>query len=154
MPSSNNPVRIEAGCVLKITDGSTELTMVAKEPGTLEMKDGWYEALPYHDRDELQDPYEGAERPSTFKCTFKFSGGSHANDLYKHLQQRDTSTGKMKLYTITLDVPDYKGASTGDRFSCAKMYLMESPVIKGGREWDLLEVSMQSSEPKWTVATY
>jgi hypothetical protein len=154
MPSTNNPIRFEAGGVLNINDGTTDYTVVALEPGTVEMQDGGYEPLPYHDRDELQDPYEGAERPSTFKCQVKFSGGTGAADLHKHVVTRDTSTGKMKLYTITVKIPDYKGAITGKQASCAKMFLVARPGIKMGVQFDMLELDMQSSEPNWTWATY
>jgi hypothetical protein len=154
MPSSNAPIRHQAGGVLKITDGTTEYTFVALEPGSVEIEDGGYEPLAYLDRDELQDPFEGNERASRFKCTIKFSGGSNAGDMLKHLTQRDTSTGKMKLYTITVDFPDYKGAATGDRATCAKCYIPTPPKIKTGERFDMLEIEMLSSEPKFTWAAY
>lgn len=156
MGTFNNTLRrIEAGAIITINDGTTTNTLTALEPGTYRFKAGWYKALEWTDRGVLQTPYEGDEQPGEVEFSCKYSGSNNALDLKKFMQSRDTTTGKMKLYTIVIKNPDYKGAATGEQITLTGCYLSDgAPEIKAGAEFDMISVKMKHNAAQESTTTY
>lgn len=156
MPDTNTAQRRwEAGGVLKITDGVTEYVVKLVKAGSLRWKDGWYEVLRLVDRGVTQTPYEGDERPSEIEFEVHFTGRHAAADIAKHLSQRDTATGLVKLYTVVCDLPDFKGASVGQRLTWTGCYMVDGGVeVQTGQDFDTLKVKLESKLVQPTTATY
>lgn len=147
------PLRLEQGGLLKIVDGATTYELQNREKGTLQIKDGWYGVLRYHNKGEMQVPVEGDEQPSTGRFTLKLTSFDSAQAATL-AQQRDTTTGKLKTYSLEVHWPDYKGATTGHKATIANAYLVEGIDIQEGQEFDTVTFAFESSEPKWTIAGY
>ncbi len=155
MPSSTATLRrFEAGGVLTINDGTTAYDIVAVEPGTLEWQEGFYKPLEYTDRGAIQTPYEGDEQPSRIKVRVKYTGSHAAADVRKHVVSRDTSTGKMKMYTVTIKNPDYKGAITGEQLQWANCWLSSPARVSAGQDFDHVEVEFMSKAVSPSTSTY
>mgnify|MGYP007117021471 CR=1 FL=1 len=151
--NSGQPLRFEQGGVLRLSRGGTDYAVVNRDKGTVQFEDGWYDALRYNDRGQMQVPLEGDERPSTLRATVKLTSVATAQ-LLALAQTRDTSTGKVAVWTVQLDFPAYKGATTGHRFSIANAYFLKPVQVQEGQEFDTVTIEMESSEPNWTLATY
>jgi hypothetical protein len=147
------PLRLEQGGRLRIIDGATTYEVQNRDKGTVQLADGWYEPLRYNNKGEMQVPVEGDEQPSTLRAVVKLTSFD-ASQLLTVAQQRDTSTGKLKTYSLEIDWPDYKGASTGHKATIANAYFIRPVQIQEGQEFDTVTIEMESSEPKWTLAGY
>lgn len=155
MPDMNSTLRrIEAGAIIQIGDGVTTYDLKVYEPGTLEIEEGWYEPLEFTDRGAQQTPYEGDERPSTIRIQAKYTGRHNAADLSKHVSQRDTTTGLMKLFTITIKDPDVKGGATGQQRQFTSCWLARGAIFRAGQRFDTADIEFRSKLVQPTTATY
>lgn len=156
MPATTSGYRrIEAGAILTFNDGTTTWTFTSVERGTLEWEHGGYKPLPFTERGILQTPYEGDERQGKLSLKVKYAGAQATDDVGKFLQTRDTTTGKMKMWTIVLKNPTVKGGATGEQITFPTAYLAEGGLkFKAGTEYDMLEIEMVLNGPTATPTTY
>lgn len=155
MPATTSGYRrIEAGAILTFNDGTTTWTFTSIRPGTLRWKAGHHKPLNFTERGEQQFPYEGDEQLSEFELDVLYAGAQATDDVGKFLLARDTTTGKMKSWTIVLKNPTLKGSVTGEQITWANSYLMDGLEFNAGTEFDQLKCKMGSTEPYPAVATY
>lgn len=154
MPNSSILLkRFESGGSLTINDGTTTLTIKAIEPGTLEHEPGFYEPLEWTDRGNLMTPFEGDARPGRLKLNGKFTGWAQSGDVPGFMLSRDTTTGLMKLYTVTVKIPDVKDGLVGDQGVFANCFLPAGGLkYKAGAKFDMWDLEMVNNEvkPTWT----
>lgn len=152
------PIRLKDGGQVYINDGTNVYKLVVREPSTMRVKEGFYEAVTYKDRGEQQIPLEGDEVLSEIDLDLKFTGADDAAgagaDLYNVLKERDTTTGLMKVFTIQVWIPDKKGDTNGSLGSIANCFLREGLEFQEGEQFDMLRARFQSTEPQvtWTSA--
>jgi len=152
--NTGQPLRLEQGGLLKLIDGATDPYEIQnREKGTVQLEDGWYEPLRYNNKGQMQVPVEGDERPSTFRATLMLTSTA-AGQLLVVSQGRNTAAGLLKVYILEVHWPAYKGATTGHKATIANAYFLKPVQIQEGQEFDTVTIEMESSEPKWTLATY
>lgn len=151
------PIRIEGGGKLVISNGTTDFTIHNIDTGSIAFEPGGYEVLEYTNYGEMQVPLEGNEQPSKITIKCKMVKQDATNNLDALSNARNTSGGSgglVKTYSIWSDTPDYKGATTGVRHSFANCYFLKPVKITRGVQFDMLEMELGSSEPSFTIVTY
>lgn len=147
------PIRFEAGGILRLVDGASSYVFAALEPGSLEIDAGGYEPLNYTDRGEQQAPLEGDERLTTVKVRAKLTRGTGAGELVTLSSARDATAGLMKIYQLEIEIPHFKGASAKQKMVLANTYFTKPAMVKASERYDTVELEMQSTEPNPTWST-
>lgn len=151
------PVRIDAGGGLFLDDGTTQHDIYALDGSSVTITPGGYEPLRRKDKGQMVATLEGDERPTTIsfrvKCTA--AGSSNLQVLAEGRETSGSNGGLMKVFTVYIKHPDYKGASTGYKSSIANCSFVGRASFKGGGpDFDMWEFEMESTEPVLTRASY
>ena len=149
----NSAARVfEHGGRIIFTEGSDTYTVLLVEEGTLEWAPGMWDTKTFTDRGALQDPLEGNERPTTLSFTVKFTSGTDSKELQVLLpSQKSSYDGKRRQFSVRVELPTYKGATTGEKITFAKC-TVESLRITTGAQFDTMRIEMTDHEPKPTIA--
>lgn len=149
--NDGQPIRFEAGGTITFTDsGSLNVEVNNRERGTLEVQDGGHEVLPFNNKGVMQTPLEGDELPSTIRLRVKLTK-KHTNDIITLSQNRDTSTGRVKIYTVVVKWLDHKNVSTFTSHTFAGVYFASKVRVTEGDRFDTVEIMLNSTT---ALATY
>ncbi len=149
-----SPRRFEAGGRILINDGTDDHILANLEVGTLQIEEGGFGAIIDMDRSQLPDVVrEGDEQPSRISFTPKFNWETSADDL-RTLAMAASTGGLKKLYTIVLQCPDSRGATTGKQVTFTKCFFNHPQALTTGREYDGYPVTLISMDNLGTWADY
>jgi hypothetical protein len=150
------PIRFEAGGVFRISDGSTDYALRNREKGTLRIRAGTYEPLDWQELGVNKVPLEGDEQMTEIEIECKASK-NEATSIYTLLVKRNTvsNQGLVYTYTVAIDVPDYRGATTGSRFTFASTYVVPDGIeYQAGERFDILRMRFRSCSKFAAPTTY
>lgn len=145
MPAINAglPVRFENGGVLTLTISATAYTISNIVGGSIEFVEPSYEEIEYKDRGLQQQPGLGDQRLGMLKCTCQATTFA-ASDLRDRLKTAGSAGKVYEFDSIIFDVPAYRGASTGMRYTALGASLkVDTLKYKAGSEWDQVEFEMR-----------
>jgi len=143
--------RFEDGGLVTIGDGTDVLTPYNLMPGTVKHSMPKRTAIEHTDRGIQQQPVMGDDELGTLEFTLKV-GKVTGDDLMTTLNVTPTTTNLVKEYTVTIKVPNYRSATTGDVFTTTNAFLAEQMVRSAGTEFDTINVKMKFRTA--TLATY
>jgi len=143
--------RFEDSGVFKINNGTDDLVVANIMPGAMRVTLPKRTAIEHTDRGVQQQAVMGDDELGELEVTLK-AGLKTGNDLMTSLNTTPTTTNLVKEYTATIDIPAYRGASTGDRFTTANAYLAQQMELQTGAEFDQVRVRMKFRTGSW--ATY
>lgn len=147
-------IRHEWGAVVKIDDGTTQTFLKLKMPGTINYKIGGYGSITTREGGALLAALEGDAMQCELNMDFYFSGTANAASVYKLLGKRNTSSGAKQTFAVSIWVPAYRGATTGDLIVFNQCFLPENgrEVRAGGtNEPDRLTIRLIDNEPEPTT---
>lgn len=150
--SDANLRRFENGGVLKLTDTDDHI-INNYEKGTLRFRPPKRAPLPRTDRSDLKKPLMGDMQAGELSFTIKAVKDSGATEIpVQMLEDPASPDGFVKEFTFKIEIPDYKGASTGVR-AVLTVYVEEAPTRIAGNDYDLYECKFVVRD--WTPwATY
>lgn len=160
--NAGTPIRFENAGKLGVYDsgGTTRYTVSAIIPGSLKVKEGGTEGIPYIDRGQYtSNVLAGDERLTEieFKVRPTKTGITSASaELIAALTPADAS-GKKTLYKFEFEVPDSRGGSTGTRVTYDKCWLaepIEYAASGSGQNTDELTVKLKSLTAVGTKTAY
>lgn len=150
----NTVVRaFENSGVLKINNGTDDLVVGNIVPGTLQVTLPRREQKPFTDRGVQQTPVMGDDTLGEIQVDVRL-GKKTGNELLAQLIAANASGVSVKTYTVTIDVPDNRGASTGERFTSANAFLMESLKSQEGTSAEAGRVTIRMGFTSGAWATY
>lgn len=133
--------RFEAGGIFSITpQGGTILVVLNIAPGTIGVKPVMITPIPWEDRMVQQVPLEGKVEPGEIRVTLRCSKYATA-ELWTVLTARKAAPdGYVPVHAIEVKVPAHKTGTTGEKFNTTTAYLKEAPTLKGGADFDTVEM--------------
>lgn len=140
------PRRIEDGSVIGFQYGGTGDVYLLNllEPGTLQIEEGTEEAIIDYDRGVmLDDVRAGDQRPHRIRLQAKVAVLAGANEMQARMSAAAAS-GLKPSFTLTVKIPDYVGATSGDTFTCTKCVFVNGFNLRAGANYDLLDVEIIS----------
>lgn len=141
-----SPRRFEAGGRLMINDGTDDHVVENIVPGTLRFREGGTSAIVDMDRGALPDTVrDGDEQPSTISFTAKWNAEAGADDL-RTLLTAAAAAGNKRLYTLKIQYPDFRGATTGTQYEFTKCYCVQPVGPEAGQEFDSYPVEFVSMD--------
>jgi len=143
--------RFEDSGVFEVNNGTDDLVVANTMPGTVRVTLPKRTAIEHVDRGVQQQPVQGDDELGELEVTLK-AGKKTGNDLMTALNTTPTGTNLVKEYIVTIDIPDNRGASTGDRFTTANAFLAQQMELQTGAEFDQIRVRMKFRTGAW--ATY
>lgn len=143
--------RFEGGGVITIGNGTDVFTVQNIVPGSTRRVLPMETPLEGVDRDTQVQPYRGPDQLGEFELTI-FGGQDTTDQLMSVLMAVPASSNQVKEFTVTVKIPDYRGASTGESFVTANAYLAGRPERQGGAEFDTCKFSMKFRT--YTISTY
>lgn len=142
----------EHGGRIIFVEGADTYTVLLVDEGTLEWSAGMWQTKTLLDRGSLQDPLEGNEQPTTVAFNVKFTSGTDSKELQNLLPSQKTSPdGKRRQFVVRVELPTYKGSSSGEKITFAKC-TVESLRVTAGAMFDTMRIELLDHEPKPTVA--
>lgn len=138
------PMRFEAGGVFRITDGATDYALRNRQKGSVNLKWATYEPLPWQENGINQVPLEGDNQVPEVEVTIKLSKDD-ATDIMTLMAKRNTSSlqGLVYAYTVVIQIPYYRGATTGRKFTLTSAYFMPGETAyQAGTDFDTLKFKM------------
>lgn len=133
------PRRSINGGQFKLT-GATDTYIVQNyiDEGWLEWVPVMRERLPLKDRGQFNASFVLEGDDMLGRLTLKVRGANlQGSGSFYALAVAAGSSGLAKIYaTAIVDIPDNRGAATGERLTFTNIYLAEPPVISAGRETD------------------
>jgi hypothetical protein len=153
------PVRFEAGGELRLADAGTGDVYIVrnKNVGTLRMRLVGYDPLKWQENGVNQVPIEGDQQSaSEIEFEMKLSKRD-ALGIFDLAQKRNTSSnqGLSYVFTVTVKIPNYRGASAGQQFVFANAYFMPDSIeVEAGERFDTVRFRMESTTIGVVGATY
>lgn len=153
--NTGKPLKFEIAGKIYIGAGTSNILWI--EEGSLKVTQPKREGKSLMDRGVLMGQVlECGQRPGTISFSFRptKNGMTGASDVVALLMP-DGASGLKSTYTIQIDIPDSKSASTGTRLTCPACWAPDGVEYggRGGSDPDLVTVNLQS-EGEWTPATY
>jgi len=133
-------IRFPEGTTVTITPaGGSAVTLKNIVPGSFRWKPNAYAMLdPDMDRGELlADIREGDMEPGELDLDTKHTVDAGTTELYEELIAA-SDDGYMPSFTIVIDIPNDRNASTGVRYTATKAVRREIPEIREGAQFDTL----------------
>lgn len=153
--NNTQPARLENGGSLILDDGSNSYVIHLRDPGDVSIEPGGYALLEYRDAGAVQIPIMGDQRYTVLRFKAKVTNElATASKLLYWSTQYNTGAGKAKVFTVTVKIPDYLNAATGDTMAYANCYFTAPGKYQEGQEFDMLEFEMRSTTITPTLATY
>lgn len=158
MPAVNGTVRrFNNGGVLTI-DGNTVSNIVS---GSIKFQEMSRARIEYSDRGVIQQPLEGDDQAMDIEFTVNCGVYTGAGSLYASLVGSGSNGLVDTVSGIIVDIPDYRGASTGTRFTWATsganyIWVAERPTYQAGGSpdgLDTLSCKLRANHNP-TIATY
>ena len=149
------PIAFELGGTLTINDGTDTCTVFNIEPGSMEVDPGGYEPRVYQDRGANKTPLKGKARESVIKFRVKDSKAMTETKGIFALASQTDSTGVVKTFTVVIKIPHAGvGGTAGDQITFTGCYFEPYPKRVPGAEFDIIDVTMRSTDPVGTPTTY
>lgn len=151
---STNVVRIHAGGTINISDGTDDFDIVLYEAGSLSETVGEKEKHEFTDRGVAQQPVEGDDQMSEFEVAFKHASDAVADEVINAKLLQASTDGKAVEFTVIINRPDYRGATTGLRHTYTQAHIPSGGVQMGGSPFEMVRVRFRSRNNKPTIARY
>lgn len=152
--NDGKPIAFEQGGKIALTDSGTEHVFVNRERGTLQVEDGGYEVLEWHDRGTPKLPREGSGQYSTVRLSLKLTK-LEATSLVSLSKKRAAAPGDVYEYTsLVITFPIDKGLAAGTKRTYTGVFFARPAVIREGQELDTIELEMKSILPLGTDAAH
>ena len=138
--------------VLKINNGTDDLVVGNIVPGTLKVTLPRREQKPYTDRGVQQTPVMGDDTLGELSVDLRL-GKKTGSEILAQLGAANASGVAVKTFTVTIDVPDYRSATTGERFTSSNAFLMENLTSEEGSsaEAGKLSLKMGFTSGSWSA---
>lgn len=136
--NDTQPIRFEAGGIIRLNDGVDDLIIRNKEKGTLRIQNSSYDVLAWQENGANQVPLEGDQQTPRVEIVVKASKND-TDDLWAKIirRRRASANGLVFVFTAQIDVPDFAGATTGRRFPFTNAYVMPQDCeYQSGTEFD------------------
>lgn len=144
------------GGTIHVDDGTTEHALVNIDPGSLRLEEGHEEPVEFNDQGVVQTPMVGDARPSTIG--FNLRKGHHASDVTldfdNFIRKLDAASATKKLYDVRIQVPDYKGATTGWEVDFPDCWVRRLIPLQDGTPFPTLQIEFGSKTSRPTPARY
>lgn len=140
-------VRFESGGLLVFSDGTDVLTIANVVPGSLSFEPPMpQQGLDYSDRGVQQARLQGDDGLGSL--SFRTRGTKYfTKNLTEVLSAANTTANTMKEWTVTIKVPDYRGATTG---TITVLVASRNKIdFKAGTDFD--EIGVDMSVRSWTA---
>jgi hypothetical protein len=154
-------IRWENAGVLRITfdaTASTDYLTLKTVPGSLRVTQGFRSRIPVMDRASHVGATEGNDQPSTVTVAVKLTklGLTGASDLLALLCPAAGATNEVPKFTLDIDFPDGRTASTGSTISFTRCFVTGAqPITTGtGQDHDAVELTITSLDSRFTASTY
>jgi hypothetical protein len=159
--NSGPSLRWENAGVIRITfdaTASTDYLTLKTVPGSLRVTQGFRSRIPVMDRAAHVGATEGNDQPSTVTVAVKLTklGLTGASDLLALLCPAAGATNEVPKFTLDIDFPDGRTASTGTTLALTRCYVTGSQplTLEGGDEHDSMELTITSLDARFTASTY
>lgn len=153
MANINQTVRRwENGGLLTINNGAAyDVFNVVR--GTLEITDAFPQPIAYWDRATPQTPLVGDTQYGEARFTIN-AGKFDGTELWDVLTAAASPASNLvREFTVTVKIPTYGGATTGESLTIADAHLAEPPKWRAGTELDTVEFVLRF-RTKVATATY
>lgn len=143
--------RFEDGHIVTIGNGTDVLTVFNIMEGSFKRSAPKREHLYHTDNGVQQPPIMGNDELGDLEFTMK-GGKDTGDELMTTLNEIPANTNQAKEFTVTVKIPDYRGATTGEVFTTTNASLAAQLMRQAGRDFDTIPVKMKYRT--LTLATY
>lgn len=153
MATTNATVRRwENGGLLTINNGTAyDISNIVR--GTVEITDAFPQPIMYHDRATPQVPLVGDTQYGEARFSIN-AGKFDGTELWDILTAAASPASNLvREFTVTVKIPTYGGAATGESLTIADAHLAEPPKWKAGTELDTVDFVLRF-RTKVVTATY
>jgi hypothetical protein len=154
MPDINtHTVRFYDGGSITINDGTSDLVVKQVERGTVQTTAPHRPVVDRPEGADFDTPVEGPRTKGILRFDARASRMT-GNELIA-LAARDGVAGVKALFTVTVRLPDFRGATTGDQIVMSNAYFAVMPQRRAGAELDTISpIDLQCSGKDWAVSRY
>lgn len=145
--NNGKPLAFEQGGILTLTDGSDVWTVINRERGTLQVDEGGYQVVEWHDRGTPKLPREGSGIPSRIRLTLKLTK-LESDSLADLSKKRAAAPGD--VYPFDSMVIEFVLDKTPTAFSKREftgVHFARPAVVREGQELDTVELEFLSTDP-------
>ena len=139
---NTTPKRFESGGTITITPTlptGTAMTVLSKQPGTLNFTKPIREAHPYTDAGVQQQPLEGDNGRGKFKMVVKAVKREAAGlltTLAANGPSSSSNAGCKATFLIEVTIPEAIGGAVSTRYTFTDFFLTNPPEFQAGTDFD------------------
>ena len=135
----NSTRRYESGGILKITGlGADPLIVAGVMPGSLNFTKPGRGVLPYANTGVQQVPQDGDDENG--KISFDVRGSKETTNHLMKLLTAAPSGPTVTEFTVSIKIPDGRGATTGLEYASTTCFRTELPTFKAGTDFDTISI--------------
>jgi hypothetical protein len=144
-----------AGGKIVIDDGTDDITIDLVNFGSVRMTPPFVERVNYMNGVTPQRPLAGNKTTGVVEFTAIAGALTEAKGLIALATAVDAASGAAKVYaTVEVFIPDYEGATTGQKVTMTNAWFENAPTYAGGAPDTIEGLQIRCQYADWATATY